>query len=285
MRQHSIWFAHGNEFRGTGEAREAAEIYSLGFRYAMRLGMIWRPHGTPDYLLMYFYEEALIEAGGELMTCPPGTVILWEPGVAHHYGHPAQPWTHSWIHCDGETIRRAARAHAHLLNRPFALRPEPMDRLLGAIHAEIDEHVHPDASILAHYFDIVLREIARAADPNYRPILPGDPIARVRRYLEENFGRPVTLAELCAITDLSRAHLSLRFREQFGDAPIRYLHRLRMRHAAHLLRDGRHNVSEVADAVGFQDALFFSRQFRKHYGVSPRDYRRSDRGPWSRPDA
>ena len=49
---------------------------------------------------------------------------------------------------------------------------------------------------------------------------------------------------------------------------------LRIQRAAELLRHGAESISEVAFSVGFEDNNYFSRQFRKTTGTSPRDYRR-----------
>ena len=57
----------------------------------------------------------------------------------------------------------------------------------------------------------------------------------------------------------------------FGDTPCRWLNALRMQRAIELLRDGS-NVNETADCLGYHDRSHFSREFRKHYGITPKRY-------------
>jgi AraC-like DNA-binding protein len=64
------------------------------------------------------------------------------------------------------------------------------------------------------------------------------------------------------------------FKKHFGISAIEYVVLLRMQHAAFLLGDVNMNVTEVAEAVGYRDIYYFSKLFKKHYGFSPRHYRR-----------
>ena len=64
------------------------------------------------------------------------------------------------------------------------------------------------------------------------------------------------------------------FRAATGATPIAYLIGVRIRRAAELLRQGGVTVTEAAMRVGFEDSNYFSRQFRKVMGVTPRSYAR-----------
>jgi AraC-like DNA-binding protein len=59
------------------------------------------------------------------------------------------------------------------------------------------------------------------------------------------------------------------FRQEHGVAPREYLIKLRLEHAAHLLRYEGASVSEAAFRSGFYDPLYFSRLFRRYKGISP----------------
>ena len=59
------------------------------------------------------------------------------------------------------------------------------------------------------------------------------------------------------------------FREVVGQPPLKYINQIRLRKAMNLLKTGAYTVTEVADAVGFQDYNHFGRLFRKTYGTTP----------------
>ena len=61
--------------------------------------------------------------------------------------------------------------------------------------------------------------------------------------------------------------------EIMGVSPQQYLIDLRLRNARDLLISTDLSISEVARSVGYDDPLYFSRLYRKHYGLSPRESR------------
>ena len=71
------------------------------------------------------------------------------------------------------------------------------------------------------------------------------------------------MADVYSHLDLSSAHAGVLFRAAFGASPVAYRSQLRLRRARELLVSSQLNVAQVALAVGFTDALYFSRVFRK----------------------
>lgn len=73
----------------------------------------------------------------------------------------------------------------------------------------------------------------------------------------------------------SPEYLTKLFKKQTGITPFQYLQQRRLENAADLLSVtyGRGNISDVARLCGFNDPLYFSRQFHKKYGVSPSDFK------------
>jgi transcriptional regulator GlxA family with amidase domain len=72
---------------------------------------------------------------------------------------------------------------------------------------------------------------------------------------------------------MSPRNFARRFTSATGEAPLAYLHRLRIDAARHLLETRRKSVAEVSLAVGYEDLSFFRRLFKRHTGAPPRAYR------------
>jgi len=88
-------------------------------------------------------------------------------------------------------------------------------------------------------------------------------------YLEAHYNEELTLGAVADKLHVSAAYLSRTFKLIQGERPIDYLTKLRMTRAKTLLvRDDR-PVSEVACAVGYQDPYYFSRLFKRYFGVAP----------------
>lgn len=99
-------------------------------------------------------------------------------------------------------------------------------------------------------------------------------VGRILRYFEENYARPVTLAEVARHCGCSVPTLTRFFREAMNDSPIDYLNRLRLDKAAELLRNSRLPVTEIARKTGFCDSNYLTKCFTRRFALSPRAYRR-----------
>ncbi|AKJ65677.1 helix-turn-helix domain-containing protein [Kiritimatiella glycovorans] len=101
-------------------------------------------------------------------------------------------------------------------------------------------------------------------------------ISRAIGFMEEHFRNPLSVRELADAEHTSVRTLQRLFREALDTTPTQYLRRLRIEHAASLLRERRCTVTEAAYASGFNDSNYFSQLFREITGVTPTAYRRSE---------
>jgi len=88
-------------------------------------------------------------------------------------------------------------------------------------------------------------------------------------------GKPWTVAELAALSAMSRSSFAERFNRVLGMAPIDYLLRWRMALAKDRLRHGGESLAEIATACGYQSASAFSVAFTRTVGRPPSTYRTS----------
>ncbi|MBN1673487.1 MAG: helix-turn-helix transcriptional regulator [Kiritimatiellae bacterium] len=91
-------------------------------------------------------------------------------------------------------------------------------------------------------------------------------------YLRENFQRPINRDEVAHAFGLHPNHVSRLFHEQGKEGFTDYLTRLRMEHAGFLRQHYRLPLKELAAGCGFDDANYFGRVFRRHYGTTPGRY-------------
>ncbi len=83
-----------------------------------------------------------------------------------------------------------------------------------------------------------------------------------------------SVEELAQQAGYSAAHFSRMFQKVTGMTPRDYIVRARLSRATHLLNESTLNVGQIADALGYSDVYFFSRQFRQRMGVTPTAYRK-----------
>jgi len=96
---------------------------------------------------------------------------------------------------------------------------------------------------------------------------------RVMRSVNANMSDPAyNVDALAGDVGISRAQLHRRMKEITGISVGKFLRNLRMEQAARLLKEGKVNVSQVADKVGYVDQAHFSTAFKSHFGMSPTEY-------------
>lgn len=98
-------------------------------------------------------------------------------------------------------------------------------------------------------------------------------LQRARLYLEGNCDRVVRISELAELTSFSSWYFSRTFYSLYEESPQAAAARLRLEHAADLLRNTSMMVGEVAAASGFDNCCSFARAFRARFGTSASRYR------------
>ncbi len=92
-------------------------------------------------------------------------------------------------------------------------------------------------------------------------------------YIRDHYQYPVTNRELAAISKMSLRAFERQFLASFHLTPQRYIRRLRLGIASRSLIYGNESLAEVALTCGFGDQSHFTREFRRQFGRTPRDYR------------
>ncbi|WP_168122773.1 AraC family transcriptional regulator [Paenibacillus sp. HB172176] len=98
-------------------------------------------------------------------------------------------------------------------------------------------------------------------------------IHEIANYIRQNPGIPHRVENLASRAQLSPRYFSMKFKELIGMSVQTYMIRTRIERAQHLLMHAGMNVTEVADALGYRDIFFFSRQFKQYTGRSPSEIR------------
>jgi two-component system response regulator YesN len=97
-------------------------------------------------------------------------------------------------------------------------------------------------------------------------------IDSVKRYVAENFHRPVSLDKAAKHLAISSGYLSSLFKRCTGFCFVDYVTRVKISEAEKLLLSRRYRVGEIAGMVGYEDAGYFSKIFHKMTGFAPKEY-------------
>lgn len=100
---------------------------------------------------------------------------------------------------------------------------------------------------------------------------------RAKAHIEANYHRPITRTSIAESLSCSRSHLDATFKRAFGFTPNQYILEVRIEHACRLLARTSIPPAEVARRCGFGSYSTFHRNFVAMIGVTPKQYRQSER--------
>lgn len=98
-------------------------------------------------------------------------------------------------------------------------------------------------------------------------------VSAAERFVQARYGENLTLQIVASHVHVTPVWLSKLFKKESGMNFIDYLTDVRLKKAAELLMDVQYKVYQISGMVGYQDPVYFTRQFKKKYGRNPNEYR------------
>lgn len=115
-----------------------------------------------------------------------------------------------------------------------------------------------------------------ARKPGLEPARPGDPrLRRAIEYLEANYRRRLTVAEVAGQAGTHPSYLAELFRARYGVSVGEWVRNRRLEFVRNALRDPATPISCIAFQAGFADHSHLTRLFRARFGLTPAEYRRT----------
>lgn len=255
-----------------------------GFYPQARWHFVERPEGSPQLVLIHCLQgEGWLEMGGTRWRVQPGQAIAIPPVTAHAYGAAAdRPWTIYWVHMAGAQVGRVARMLGVETGKPLfnpgfdpAL-PPLYEAMISQLSRGYAAAILLDASLtLAR---LVARLGLDAARPEGGGVSVSNRIERALTLMEQNLDGRIRVAELAARANMSSSHFAALFKRKTGFAVLDYFLRLKMQRAGYLLDSTTLSIKAIANELGFDDPLYFSRCFRRVHHCSPSAYRSIPKG-------
>ena len=105
------------------------------------------------------------------------------------------------------------------------------------------------------------------------PVDKSGNFALIKEYIDRHFCDPsICMEQISAHFAYNKKYISTLFKKQMRLGISEYIRTLRLNRAAELLEKGGCSMAEIAHAVGFRDPLYFSKLFKVHTGLSPKNY-------------
>lgn len=221
-----------------------------------------------------------------------GDSFLIHPGqLVSYVSDRQQPWHYHWVAFAGQQADELVKQAGFSASSPVA-RTAPLHEQNGShIRQHLQQmlqafYTQKDSSDLASlgYLHLIMAEAGElltreAALPGAESITRRT-VKQMIHYMSSQYAHPVSIEDMCSSIGYNRAYLSRIFKKETGMTPVTYLLKLRIDKARQLLRERPElSTQQIAASVGLTDALYFSKQFRRFYHVSPSQYRSSIQPP------
>lgn len=247
-------------------------------------GHSFGPAVRKEYLIHYILSgRGIYQIHGKTYEVGQGEFFLIPPDETTFYrADTEEPWRYIWIgfqgmkapmymeylHLDGEerVVGKCSQKEKlkHLV-----------EEMLRARALTFADELHREG--LLYEFMAALAQDAEDAKEDTKATQEEYPkqiyVEHMLHYIERHLDQKILILEMAKEIGLSRNYLSNCFKSVMHETLKDYLTRVRMEKAERLLTTTTDTIGEVAAAVGYEDALAFSKVFHKKYHVSPRAYR------------
>ena len=234
---------------------------------------------TRDQYLIYYIKEgratlALDDRKIELSA--QGFFVNFPNSKAEYRCIENVPWSIKWIAVDGRMIEQYLSLVGITRSQPFIQLNNYRD--VELVFDEMFEHFDSHAlSSRIYCVSLLYKLFSILADSPALGYAENAHIRRARLLMEQNYPNcNFNVTKLSQMMGLHHNYISILFKKETGASLVSVLCDIRLKNACKMLRFTDKPVKEIATLCGFADELYFSRVFRKKFGIAPSAYRKSE---------
>ena len=239
-----------------------------------------RPRGRLDWQILYIASgKAHFYFDGAEHIVTAGNMIIYRPKEEQRYYYYGTDHTEVyWVHFTGSNVKNIIRSYGitddmHIIHTGTSLEYK---RLFTQMIQELKLCKEDYEELLLCYFTHLLIMIHRLMNikPKGKTHALMEEMNAAVRYFHENYNKPICVEDYAEQHHMSVSWFIRNFKEYTEMTPTQYLLSLRISNAQTLLETTNYNVTEIADIVGYDNPLYFSRIFKKQSGLSPSEFRK-----------
>ena len=207
-------------------------------------------------------------SAGDAFLVYPNTEVLY-------YADETEPWEYAWVGFTGSDASMILKATDFTMEHPVIHQTASGNaihrQLLHIYDARGNEFEHAVEmtgrlyTMLAMFMHDASKQTSQNTSSTY--------VQKGIEYISANYSYNITVEDIADYVGLSRSHLFRSFESVLGQSPKEFLTDFRMRQACYLLEHASLSITAIANSIGFDNSLYFSKTFHKIKGMSPKEYR------------
>lgn len=232
-----------------------------------------------DYYLIHFVlsgKGRFVSRGKQYRLSAGESFFIFPDEVVSYESDEQDPWRYRWIALRGAAAPRLMDMLNVSPDKPVAVAANP--RKTAADYRKMIRCLEQGGAgsdlQASGYARLILAGYIRGSETfsvHNDNSIARKQVEQAMRYMSLQYQQPLSIEHIAQESGYHRTHFCKIFKQVTGVSPYQYLTLIRMNQAARLLKE-RLPVQQVASAVGYSDPLYFSKQFRKHYGMPPSRY-------------
>lgn len=238
-----------------------------------------RDKGRKDYQLLYIASgRAHFFIDGKENIVTAGNIVIFYPNEPQYYRYYKKEHTSVyWIHFTGSYVEDIL-THYNISKNEHIIyigTSPDLQLLFGQIIHELQlyrpKYDEMLTLLLRNIFIIINRSINR--NKRFTDVIEKE-VSYATYYFREHFNEDINIEQYAKSQNISVNWFIRCFRQITGHTPLQYIINLRIANAQMLLETTDYSISQIAENVGYENALYFSRLFHKQIGISPKEYRK-----------
>ena len=264
-----------NSFKVSDKELTSLSVYNVGYQKCSP-GYQWGP-GIRDHFLIHhvisgtgFYvinhQKFSLSAGDSFLVYPNNEIT--------YYADENDPWEYAWVGFTGSDAPAILSCAGFSPDTPVRRDNEhsaTIARLLLDIYEARGSSFTSSVEMTGRLYT-ALAMFMKTAEFHPRRDTSHTYAQKGIEFILSNYSYPITIEDVADYVGISRSHLFRCFKETVGKSPKDYLTDLRIRQACVLLRESDLSITAIANSVGFESSLYFSKLFHRIKGMPPRNY-------------
>ena len=254
------------------ESDKYVYINNCGFCEKITQMQVERPTGRTDYQLIYIKSgEMTFLLEDRRVTLGEGGIFFYRPAKPQRYFVSSPSASYFWIHFAGTEIPRMINFFEDVC---YQIGPFPeFERFCRSFYADFQLAKRHNEMRFEGELIVLLARLFELICPPQISEKDYSKISKAVLSMHSHFPFRADNSALSAMCGMSKFHFIKLFKSATGSTPQQYYMTMLMDKSKMLLVNTNHTICEIAALCGVEDALYFSRLFKKHVGCSPSEYR------------
>lgn len=243
----------------------------------------WRPRGRLDFQLLYIAAgKAHFHFDGKEEIITAGHMVLYRPKEPQKYEYYGEDQTEVyWIHFTGSNVKNLLRSYGLTDDKRVFYCGSDLEyqnhfrAMIQELQMCKDDYTEMLEIHLRQIFIMLHRYFKTSSKMNNSQIT--EEIDKATMFFNEHYNEDIRIDEYAEAHNMSTSWFIRNFKQYTGSTPMQYILSIRIYNAEALLKNPQYNITEIANIVGYDNPLYFSRIFKKVKGLSPSEYRKNIR--------